>query len=157
MSNKQPILRVRKDHTCRTLGLEGNDLSDMCDACKYFQMRVDGLCGRRPGKSQIEKCEKPWIIRSGITDKTHFRLIEKKRKAIDILSRYNYKVIDDNYKKETKSRLIYTSTNYRKLWSQDQSEYQTVDRKSNPNLKDSSDEETAIESASDLDHIACER
>ena len=86
MSNKQPILRVRKDHTCRTLGLEGNDLSDMCDACKYFQMRVDGLCGRRPGKSQIEKCEKPWIIRSGITYKTPFRLIENKRKAIDILS-----------------------------------------------------------------------
>ena len=120
-------------------------------------MRVDGIRGCRPGKSQIEKCENPWIIWIGITDKTPYRLIEKERKAMDIRCQQNYRVIDNNCDKETKSRLISTGTNYRKLWSQNKSEYQTVDRKSNPNLMDSSDEELAIEIASDLDPIVSER
>ena len=79
MTSLKPIRRVRKDHTCRSLGLSGLDLCDMCDKCKHFQMRLDGLCGRRPGKLQIEKCEKPWNIPNGITKHTPYRLIEKKK------------------------------------------------------------------------------
>ena len=60
-------------------------------------MIIDGLCGRRPGKLQQEKCEKPWIILNGITDKTHYKTIEKKRRIIEILKKeYNYKVVDDS-------------------------------------------------------------
>ena len=73
-----PMLRVRKDHTCRSLGPLGLDLIDMCDKCKKFQMRVDGLSGRRPSKSEMEKCEKSWFIPNGITKHTPYRLIKKK-------------------------------------------------------------------------------
>ena len=62
MTSLKPMRRVRKDHTCRSLGLLGLDLCHMCDKCKYFQMRVDGLSGRRPGKSQMEKCENHGIF-----------------------------------------------------------------------------------------------
>ena len=45
-------------------------------------MRVDGLCGRRPGKLQIEKYEKPWNMSNRITKHTPYRLIKKKKGAI---------------------------------------------------------------------------
>ena len=47
-------------------------------------MRLDGLCGRRPGKLQKEKCEKPWNIPNGINKHTPYRLIEKKKVSIKI-------------------------------------------------------------------------
>ena len=95
--NTTPPRRIRRDHTCRSLGLDGLDLCHMCDKCRHFQMRIDDLCGRRPWKLQKEKCEKPWIIPKGITDETNYRTLEKKRKIIKILkSEYNYKVVNDS-------------------------------------------------------------
>ena len=95
MSKNQPILHwVRKDHTCISIGLGGFDFSHMCDKCRYFQRRVDVLCSCCLGNFQIEKYEKPWILSNGIK-KTPYRLIEKNRKAIEILQSYNYKVVDD--------------------------------------------------------------
>ena len=114
MSIEQPILRVRKDHTCISLGLIGLDFSHMCDKCNFFQRRATGMEGRKPGKLELPKCEKPWYIRNGITNHTPYRLIEKKRKAIEILSLYNYKLQDDDVDKNSKSRLI--STSYGKHW-----------------------------------------
>ena len=46
-----PKRRVRRDHTCISLGLKGTNNSHMCDNCKEFQMRRDGVSGRRPGKN----------------------------------------------------------------------------------------------------------
>ena len=63
-------------------------------------MRIDGLSGRRPGKSQKEMCKKPWIIPNAITDKTQYKTIEKKRRMIEILKQYNYKVVDDSCEKQ---------------------------------------------------------
>ena len=48
MTSLNPMRRVRKDHTCRSLELEGLDLCHMCDKCRIFQMRLDSLSGRRP-------------------------------------------------------------------------------------------------------------
>ena len=48
-------------------------------------MRTVGLCGRRPGKLQTEKYEKPWKISDGMTKHKTYRLIEKNVKAIEIL------------------------------------------------------------------------
>ena len=76
-------------------------------------MRLDGLCGRRPGKLQIEKCEKSWNIPNGITKHTPYRLVEKKKAWMEILQVYNYKAIDDSCEKETSSRLISMNTSYR--------------------------------------------
>ena len=73
----------------------------MCYKCRHFQMRIDGLCGWRPGKLQKEKCEKPWVIPNGITDKTQYKTIEKKRRIIEILKKeYNIKVVDDSRDKK---------------------------------------------------------
>ena len=68
--------------------------------------RKTGMEGRKPGNLEKPKCEKPWYIRNGITSQTPYRLIEKKRKAIEILSLYNYKLQDDDVRKNSKSRLI---------------------------------------------------
>ena len=72
-----PMLRVWKDHTCRSLGLEGIDLSQMWDGCSLFQRWFDGLEGLKLGNLHKERCEQPWIIRKGITSQTDYRLIEK--------------------------------------------------------------------------------
>ena len=142
-----PPRRVRKDHTCRSLGLEGLDLCHMCDKCRHFQMRIDGLCGRRPGKLQKEKCEKPWIIPNGITDKTQYKTIEKKRRMIEILKEYNYKVVDDSCEKITKSRLI-SVENYRDKWHN-----KKYPHKANTILVDSSDDEAANEKEHALEEV----
>ena len=52
-NNTMPSLRVRKDHTCISIGLVGRDLMHMCDKCKFFQLRIDGISGRKPGKMQV--------------------------------------------------------------------------------------------------------
>ena len=142
MTSLKPMRRVRKDHTCRSLGLLGLDLCHMCDKCKYFQMRVDGLSGRRPGKSQMEKCEKPWNIPNGISKHTPYRLIEKKNASIEILKEYNYKVVDDSCEKNSSSRLISMSTSYRNNWAHQEA---TSTRKTDTNLIHSSSDEDGIE------------
>ena len=147
MTSLKPIRRVRKDHTCRSLGLSGLDLCDMCDKCKHFQMRLDGLCGRRPGKLQIEKCEKHWNIPNGITKHTPYSLIEKKKASIEILQEYNYKVIDDSCEKESNSRLVSMSTSYRNNWAPQEA---TNSIKTNTDLIHSSFDEDGIESPSIL-------
>ena len=103
MSDNSEIRRVRKDHTCVSLGLVGLELSHMCDRCKVFQQRRSGV-GRRPGKSEVPKCEKPWLIPNGINQVTSYTLIRKKRRAIDILQMYNYKIVDESCEKITSSR-----------------------------------------------------
>ena len=80
-------------------------------------MRVDDLCGRRPGQLYIDKYEKLWNISNRITKHTLYRLIQKKMGAIEILQKYNYKVIDDSCVKESKSRLISMSKKYRNNWA----------------------------------------
>ena len=98
-----PSLRVRKDHTCISIGLLGRDLMHMCDKCKFFQLRLVGISGRKPGKNTSPKHEKPWFI--SIDKNTPQRLIEKKRTFIKILHEYNYKVIDDECDNDNGSRL----------------------------------------------------
>ena len=142
-----PMLRVRKDHTCRSLGPLGLDLIDMCDKCKKFQMRVDGLSGRRPSKLEMEKCEKSWFIPNGITKHTPYRLIKKKEKSIQILKKYNYRVLDDGCEKQSSSRLFYMSTNYRQNWTPEEAK---SSHKTNTDLIHSSDEETGIKPPSIL-------
>ena len=83
MSKPSPTFRLRKDHTCHSIGPFGLDESEMCDKCKFFKQRKEGLCGRRPGKNAVPKCEKPWmIICGGITKQTPTRLIENKKKYL---------------------------------------------------------------------------
>ena len=91
-----PPLRVRRDHTCRSLGLEGLDLCHMCDKCRHFQMKIDGLCGQRPGKSYKERCEKSWMIPKGMPDETNYKTLEKK----------NGKILHDNVSKRTECQII---------------------------------------------------
>ena len=146
MTIEQPILRVRKDHTYISLELIGLDLSHMCDKCNYFQRGTTGMEGRKPGKLELPKCEKPWYIRNGITIHTPYRLIEKKRKAIEILSLYNYKLQDDDVDKNSKSRLI--STSYREHWMPKSAVHH---HKINTSLNGSSDSETSLEPSSILE------
>ena len=60
--NTMPSLRVCKDHTCILIGLVGRELTHMCDKCKIFQLRLDGISGCKPGKNASPKCEQPWFI-----------------------------------------------------------------------------------------------
>ena len=142
-----PPHRVQKDHTCRSLGLEGLDLCHMCDQCRHFQMRIDGLCGWHPEKFQKEKCEKPWVIPNGITDKTQYKTIEKKRRIIEILIKYNYKVVDDNCDKKIESRLI-SVKNYRDKWND-----KKYPHKTNSILVESSDDEAANKKEHALEEV----
>ena len=148
MSIEQPILRVRKDHTCISLGLIGLDFSHMCDKCNFFQRRATGMEGRKPGKLELPKCEKPWYIRNGITNHTPYRLIEKKRKAIEILSLYNYKLQDDDVDKNSKSRLISMSCDYRKNYKLTSA---IAPHKTNTSLNDSSHIELSLKPSSILE------
>ena len=106
-------------------------------------MRLDGLCGRCPGKLQIEKCEKPWNTPNEINKNTPYRLIAKKRASIIILQKYTYKVIDDNCGNEGSSRLISMSTNYRNNWTLQEGRNS---HKTNTDLIHSSSDEAGIES-----------
>ena len=110
-------------------------------------MRLDDLCGRRPRKFQIDKCEKPWNIPNGINKNKPYILIAKKRASIIILHKYNYKVIDDNCGNESSSRLISVSTNYRNNWAPHEA---TNSHKTNTDLIHSSSDEAGIESQSIL-------
>ena len=74
-------------------------------------MRREGVSGRRPGKNATSNCEITWTIKGGINKHTSYQSIEKNRKSIEILSLYNYTVIDDSCIKETDSRLL--NSNYR--------------------------------------------
>ena len=142
--------RVRKDHTCISLGLVGQDLQHMCDKCKFFQLRLDGISGRKPGKNAIPKCEKPWFISIGRN--TPHGLIEKKRMFIKILNDYNYKVIDDTCDNNNGSRLY--NRNYTTLQTNKVNTNQTESPKeSNPvqlatTLKDDSVFQTETRSES---------
>ena len=135
-NNTMPSLRVRKDHTCISIGLVGRDLMHMCDKCKFFQLRIDGISGRKPEKNASPKCEKPWFI--PIDKHTPQRLIEKKRTFIKILHEYNYKVIDDECDNYNGSRLY--NLNYRSTWT----------NKVNSNQTESPKESNSIEPASTL-------
>ena len=114
MSIEQPTLRVRKDHTCLSLGLIGLDNSHIYYKFDYFQRHTAGMEGQKPGKSVVPKMWKPWFIGNWITKHNPFRIVEKKKKAIGILKLYNYKLQDDDINKNTKSRLI--STNFMETW-----------------------------------------
>lgn len=87
-------MQVQRDHTCISLHLKGRNNSHMCDKCQQFQMRLDDDSGRRPAKNATPKCEKPWIIQSGINSQTKYQTVKKKRKFIVILTLYNYTVVD---------------------------------------------------------------
>ena len=113
MSKPSPTFRLRKDHTCHSIGPLGLHESEMCDKCKFFKQRKEGLCGRRPGKNAVPKCEKPWMICGGITKQTPTRLIENKKKYILILKKYGYTVVDNKFDTESKSGLHYI--NYWKI------------------------------------------
>lgn len=75
-------------------------------------MRLDDDSGRRPAKNATPKCEKPWIIQSGINSQTKYQTVKKKRKFIVILILYNYTIVDAQCIQETDSKLI--TSNYRK-------------------------------------------
>ena len=68
-------------------------IDDMCDKCKYFDGKLKGLYGRKPGKNVISKCEKPWDI--CITSTTESRLIHKKQTAVNTLKKYGYTNLDN--------------------------------------------------------------
>ena len=131
-----PSLQVRKDHTCISIGLVGRDLMHMCNKCKFFQLRLDGISGRKPGKNVRSKCEKPWFI--SVNKNTPQRLIEKKRTFIKILHEYNYKVIDDECDNDNGSRLY--NLNYITTWT----------NKVNSNLTDRPKDSNSVEPASTL-------
>ena len=117
----------------------------MCDNCKEFQMRRDGVSGRRPGKNAKSNCEIPWTIKGGINEHTSYQSIEKKRKSVEILSLYNYTVIDDSCRKESDSRLL--NGNYRSNWKSDDIH---LNHKSNSNSIETSDNSYPIQSKPDL-------
>ena len=121
MSKPSPNFRLRKDHTCHSIGPFGLEESEMCDKCKFFKQRKEGRCGRRPGKNTVPICEKPWMICGGITKQTPTRLIENKKKYILILKKYYYTVIDDDCDKESTSRLHDKS--YRQNWTKLSTDY----------------------------------
>lgn len=75
-------------------------------------MRRDGVSGRCPTKNTKSNCEMPRIIKGGKNKQTSCQSIEKKHTSIEILSLYNYTVVDDCCIKETDWRLI--NSNYRK-------------------------------------------
>ena len=52
--NTMTSLCVRKDHTCLSIGLVGRELTHICNKCKSFQLRRDGISGRKPGKMQFQ-------------------------------------------------------------------------------------------------------
>ena len=52
--NTMPSLRVRKDHTCISIGLVGRELTHMCNKCKFFQLRLDGISGLKHEKMQVQ-------------------------------------------------------------------------------------------------------
>ena len=49
---------LRKDvKNCIAIGLsEGS----MCDNCKFFKARLNGMAGRKPKKTEEPNCEKIW-------------------------------------------------------------------------------------------------
>lgn len=104
--------RVRRDHTCISLELFDNEDSDLCDKCYAFRQRLKGI-GRRPGKNAKPKCEKPWFLTN--INSREVRLVNKKKKAIEVLGKYNYKVSDEEVERDIESRL-YSKENYRKNW-----------------------------------------
>ena len=95
----------------------------------------------------MEKCEKPWYIPNGITKHTPYRLIKKKEESIEILNKYNYKVLDDSCEKQSSSRLVSMSTNYRQNWTPEEA---TSYPKTNNDLIHSSSNETGIKPPSIL-------
>ena len=121
MPKPSPNFRLRKDHTCHSIGPFGLEESEMCDKCKFFKQRKEGRCGRRPGKNTVPKCEKPWMICGGITKQTPTRLMANKKKYILILKKYYYTVIDDDCDKESTSRLYDKS--YRQNWTKLSTDY----------------------------------
>ena len=51
-----PFLR-NDAKNCITIGLsEGS----MCDNCKFFQLRLNGMSGRKPGKTKEPNCDMIW-------------------------------------------------------------------------------------------------
>ena len=89
---------------------------------------------------------KPWIIKGGINSQTKYQTVEKKRKFIEILTLYNYTVVDECCIKETNSRFI--NSNYRK---DIEKEDINLGRKSNSNSMKKSDNKYPIQSQSDLE------
>ena len=87
------MLRVRRDHTCISLELFKNDERDLCDKCYLFRQRQKGM-GRKLRKGDIPKCEKPWFYDTN--GKVYNNLLIKKKRYIELLHKYNYKVINDD-------------------------------------------------------------
>ena len=104
------MLRVRKYHTCISLQLNREDASNVCDKCLIYHQRQNGI-GRRLSKGAVPKCEKPWYYD---TSKQH-RSLAKKYKFINLLTKYNYKIIEDDTKKDVGSRLC--TKDYRTNWA----------------------------------------
>ena len=67
-----PKRRMRRDHTYISIGLKSTNNSHMCDNCKEFQMRRDGVSGRCPGKNATSNCEIPWTIKGRINKYTSY-------------------------------------------------------------------------------------
>ena len=92
--------RVRKDHTCYSLGFKRDD---MCDKCKFFKDKADGLAGWLPQKDAFPKCEQNWFIKYDESSNVH--MVNTKNHFIKLLEQYGYKVSDDTVKMEGGKRL----------------------------------------------------
>ena len=110
MSKQSTFLkRVRKYHTCYSLGFKRDD---MCDKCKYFKDKADGLAGRRPKKDALPKCEKIWF--KACNDKINVHTVNTKNHFIKLLEQYGYKVSHDIVEMEGGKRLYGVYVNPRK-------------------------------------------